>query len=38
MIDFEGHQDDAAVQEVMAELEPRMREVKWLGSYPKAVL
>ena len=37
-IDFEGHQDDAAVQEVMAELEPRMREVKWLGSYPKAVL
>lgn len=37
-IDFEGHQDDPLVQEVMAELEPRMRQVKWLGSYPRAVL
>lgn len=37
-IDFVGHQDDALVQEVMAELEPRMRDVKWLGSYPCAVL
>ena len=37
-IDFEGHQDDPLVREVMAELEPRMREVKVLGSYPRAVL
>ena len=37
-IDFEGHQQDARVKEVMAELEPRMREVKVLGSYPRAVL
>ncbi|MDP1539804.1 MAG: prephenate dehydratase [Moraxellaceae bacterium] len=37
-IDFEGHQDDAVVQEVITELEPHMRAIKWLGSYPKAVL
>lgn len=37
-IDFEGHQDDPLVREVMTELAPRMRDVKWLGSYPKAVL
>ncbi len=37
-IDFEGHQDDAVVQEVITELEPQMRAIKWLGSYPKAVL
>lgn len=37
-IDFEGHQDDPRVQEVMAELAPRMRDVKVLGSYPRAVL
>lgn len=37
-IDFVGHQDDPLVREVIAELEPRMRDVKWLGSYPCAVL
>ncbi|WP_026913289.1 prephenate dehydratase [Perlucidibaca piscinae] len=37
-IDFEGHRDDPLVQDVMAELSPRMRDVKWLGSYPRAVL
>ena len=37
-IDFEGHIDDALVKEAMAELEPRVRDLKLLGSYPKAVL
>lgn len=37
-IDFEGHQDDPLVRDVMAELAPRMRDVKVLGSYPRAVL
>lgn len=37
-IDFEGHQDDPRVREAVAELEPHLRAIKWLGSYPKAVL
>jgi chorismate mutase/prephenate dehydratase len=37
-IDFEGHVDDAMVKEALAELEPRVRDLKLLGSYPKAVL
>lgn len=37
-IDFEGHVDDAPVQEVLADLEAHVRELKILGSYPKAVL
>ncbi|MFP5429908.1 MAG: prephenate dehydratase [Gammaproteobacteria bacterium] len=37
-IDFEGHVDDAPVREALAELEPRVRDLKLLGSYPKAVL
>lgn len=37
-IDFEGHVDDAPVREALAELEGRVRELKLLGSYPRAVL
>ncbi|MDF2445545.1 MAG: chorismate mutase/prephenate dehydratase [Moraxellaceae bacterium] len=37
-IDFEGHVDDAPVQAAIAELESRVRDLKLLGSYPKAVL
>lgn len=37
-IDFEGHVEDAPVKAALAELEPRVRELKLLGSYPKAVL
>lgn len=37
-IDFEGHVDDPLVKEALAELEPRVRDLKLLGSYPKAVL
>ncbi len=37
-IDFDGHADDVPVREALAELEPRVRELKLLGSYPKAVL
>lgn len=37
-IDFEGHVDDAPVQAALAELDGRVRELKLLGSYPKAVL
>ncbi|HEX4870639.1 MAG TPA: prephenate dehydratase [Moraxellaceae bacterium] len=37
-IDFDGHVDDAPVREALAELEGRVRELKLLGSYPKAVL
>jgi chorismate mutase/prephenate dehydratase len=33
-IDFIGHYEDAAVQEVLAELEDHCSFVKWLGSYP----
>ena len=37
-IDFEGHVDDAPVQAALAELEGHVRDLKLLGSYPKAVL
>lgn len=37
-IDFEGHVDDAPVKAALGELESRVRELKLLGSYPKAVL
>jgi len=37
-IDFEGHAQDAAVKEVLADLDGYARELKILGSYPKAVL
>lgn len=37
-IDFEGHIDDEPVKAALAELESRVRELKLLGSYPKAVL
>ena len=37
-IDFEGHQQDPQVKAVMDELHSRVRELKLLGSYPKAVL
>ncbi len=37
-IDFEGHVDDVAVKEALAELDGRVRDLKLLGSYPKAVL
>lgn len=37
-IDFEGHADDAPVKVALAELESRVRDLKLLGSYPKAVL
>ncbi|MBV0933415.1 chorismate mutase [Marinobacterium weihaiense] len=37
-IDFEGHNTDAGVQELLAELNGLQVEVKHLGSYPKAVL
>jgi chorismate mutase/prephenate dehydratase len=37
-IDFEGHADDAPVKAALEELEARVRDLKLLGSYPKAVL
>lgn len=37
-IDFDGHVDDAPVKEALTELEGCVRELKLLGSYPKAVL
>jgi chorismate mutase/prephenate dehydratase len=37
-IDFEGHVDDDSIKTALAELEGRVRELKLLGSYPKAVL
>ncbi|MBV1787029.1 prephenate dehydratase [Marinobacterium sp. D7] len=37
-LDFEGHSEDEAVQQVLAELESGSVELKLLGSYPKAVL
>lgn len=36
-IDFEGHRDDEKVQQVMAEIDNDALEVKWLGSYPRAL-
>jgi chorismate mutase/prephenate dehydratase len=37
-IDFEGHVDDAPVKAALGELDAHVRELKLLGSYPKAVL
>ncbi len=37
-IDFEGHQDDANVKQVMAQVEAASSQLKSLGSYPRAVL
>jgi len=37
-IDFEGHRDDPAIAELLHELNGLDIEVKFLGSYPKAVL
>ena len=37
-VEFEGHQQDAVVQKVMAELEEQSVMLKPLGSYPAAVL
>jgi len=37
-IDFEGHFDDAIVQDVIAEISPDAVEIKHLGSYPVGVL
>lgn len=37
-IEFEGHQEDAVIRSVLAELEEHSRVLKVLGSYPRAVL
>ncbi len=37
-VDFEGHADEAAIAELLAELQSSSVELKLLGSYPKAVL
>jgi chorismate mutase/prephenate dehydratase len=37
-IDIEGHQDDAAIQQVLTELNRNTSIMKVLGSYPRAVL
>lgn len=37
-IDFEGHAQNPTVKSVLDELHSRVRELKLLGSYPKAVL
>ena len=37
-IDFAGHRDDAPVKAALAEVGERAAELKFLGSYPKAVL
>lgn len=37
-IEFEGHQEDAVIKQVLAELEEHSRVLKVLGSYPRAVL
>lgn len=37
-IDFEGHREDPAITELLTELSGLDIEVKFLGSYPKAVL
>ena len=37
-IDFEGHRDDPGVQKLLAELEADSLNIRFLGSYPKAVL
>ncbi len=37
-IDLEGHQNDPLIQAALTELEPQLRRLKGLGSYPRAVL
>jgi chorismate mutase/prephenate dehydratase len=37
-VDIDGHAQDARVRKALAELEKGASFVKWLGSYPKAVL
>jgi chorismate mutase/prephenate dehydratase len=37
-IDFEGHRDQAEVQKVLSDLEADSLNIRFLGSYPKAVL
>ena len=37
-IDFEGHQQQPHVKAVLDEIRTRVRELRILGSYPKAVL
>jgi chorismate mutase/prephenate dehydratase len=37
-IDFEGHRDEAGVQKLLTELEADSLTIRFLGSYPKAVL
>lgn len=37
-VEFEGHQDDALVKKILAELEEQSMMLKLLGSYPAAVI
>jgi chorismate mutase / prephenate dehydratase len=37
-IDLNGHQDDAPVAAALAEIKPHVKELRVLGSYPRAVL
>lgn len=37
-IDFEGHKDEVAVQRVLSSLESEALDIRFLGSYPKAVI
>ena len=37
-IDFEGHHDTSAVQTILSKIQTNGTEVKFLGSYPRAVL
>ena len=37
-IDFEGHKDDVAVQRVLSSLEDEALDIRFLGSYPRAVI
>jgi chorismate mutase/prephenate dehydratase len=37
-VDIDGHMQDARVRKAIAELEKEASFLKWLGSYPKAVL
>ena len=37
-IDFDGHQSDPAIQDLLAEVSEVAMEVRSLGSYPQAVV
>jgi len=37
-VDIDGHVQDPRVSKALAELEKGTTAIKWLGSYPKAVL